>query len=323
MTSQPSVPTGAGSGGLPAPPAGLGRVGTAMVTPFRDDGTLDLDGAQRLADHLVSTGTDMVVVNGTTGESPTVHGEEPWQLLRAVRDAVGDRAVVMTGTGTNDTSRTVEATRRAEAEGADAVLVVAPYYNRPDHRGMLYHFTAAAEATSLPVVLYDVPGRTAKPIEVRTMLELAPIDNIAGVKDATGDLGKAGDLAHALGHMDVDFAVWSGADEINLPLLAVGAVGVISVAAHLVGPEIAEMIRVFPTDTARARALHVACMPVHRGLFAEPSPAPLKAALNAMGLPSGAVRPPLAEASKEATAALLTALEPIESARATVLEDHR
>lgn len=308
-------PAGVGKDRLPALPAGVGRVGTAMITPFDVDGRLDLDGAQRLADHLVTTGTDMVVVNGTTGESPTVYGEEPWQLLRAVKEAVDGRAVVMTGSGTNDTARTVAATRRAQEEGADAILIVAPYYNRPDHRGMLQHFTAAAAATELPVVVYDVPGRTAKAIEVRTLVELAGVDNIVGVKDATGDLGKAADLATALGDATDDFVTWSGADEVNLPLLSVGAVGVISVAAHLVGPEIAEMIEVFPTDPARARALHLACVPVHRALFAEPSPAPLKGAMSALGLPAGSVRPPLAEASKDAVTTLLAALEPVEAAR--------
>ena len=316
MSSSSSEPAGTAAGPAPAVPDGLGRVGTAMVTPFTTDGKLDLDGAQVLANYLVDNGTDMVVVNGTTGESPTVYGEEPWDLLRAVKDAVGDRAIVMSGSGTNDTTRTVEATRRAEAEGADAVLVVAPYYNRPDHRGMFTHFSSVAAATSLPVVIYDVPGRTAKPIEVRTMLDLAPIENIVGVKDATGDLGKAGDLAFALSKMDETFAVWSGADEINLSLLAMGAVGVISVAAHLVGPETAEMIEVFDTNPARARELHIACMPVHRALFAEPSPTPLKGVLNLLGLPAGPVRPPLVDASNEAVTRLSTALEPVRTARA-------
>lgn len=314
MTNEPNLSLDAGLS-LPAPRSGLGRVGTAMITPFDADGQLDLDGAQRIAQYLVDAGTEMVVVNGTTGESPTVSGEEPWQVLRAVREAVGARATVIAGTGSNDTARTIAATRRAEEEGADGVLVVAPYYNRPDHRGLLAHFTAAAAATDLPVVIYDVPHRSGQQVELHTLIELAGIDNIVGLKDATCNLGKVADLVRAIPDAPGGFDIWSGADEVNLPMLALGAVGVISVSSHLAGPEIAEMIATYDRDPARARALHLACMPVHRALFAEPSPAPLKAALQARGLPSGPVRPPLAPASAEACAAVLAALEPVEAAR--------
>lgn len=296
------------------PPTGVGRVVTAMVTPFDDTGGLDLDGAQRLADHLVSHGTDTVLVNGTTGESPTLHADEPWELLRAVRAAVGDRATVMMGTGSNDTARTVTATERA-ADDADAVLVVAPYYNRPGQRGLLEHFRAAAAATPLPVVLYDVPSRTSMEIAADTLVELAGIDNVVGVKDATADLGKAADVARRTVDAPGGFVAWCGADEVNLPMLSVGAVGVVSVSAHVCGPEIAEMIAAYPTHPARARALHLACMPVHRALFAEPSPAPLKGALAALGLPAGPVRAPLVAASPDSTRAVLEALKPLEAAR--------
>lgn len=299
----------------PEPPKGIGRVVTAMVTPFTADGELDLDGAQQMAEHLVTTGTETILLNGTTGESPTLRGEEPWHLLRVVSDAVAGRATLMVGTGTNDTVKTVTSTRRAAEEGADSVLVVTPYYNRPDQRGLLSHFATAAEATELPMLIYDIPGRTGCVITVDTLAELAQIDNIVGVKDASGDLGKASDLAHATAGANGGFAQWSGSDEMNLPLLAVGAVGVISVAAHLVGPEIAEMIRVFPTDPARARELHLRCMPLHRALFREPSPSPLKGALGARRLPAGPVRPPLADATSETVSVLLAALEPIEADR--------
>ncbi|MFW6009711.1 MAG: 4-hydroxy-tetrahydrodipicolinate synthase [Actinomycetota bacterium] len=301
---------------LPAPPSAIGRVVTAMVTPFTPEGELDLGGAAKLAEHLVATGTETVLVNGTTGESPTLHDEEPWELLAAVRDAVGDRATVMIGTGSNDTAKTVAATRRAAAEGADAALVVTPYYNRPDQRGLLHHFRAAAAAASdLPVVLYDIPGRTGRAIDVATLAELAQVESIVGVKDATTDLGKASDVAAATQDAPGGFVRWSGSDEVNLPLLATGAVGVISVAAHLVGPEIAEMVAVFATDPGRARALQLACQPVHRALFAEPSPAPLKGALAARGLPAGPVRPPLADASPGAVTAVLDALAKVEAQR--------
>lgn len=311
MTTQVSTDAGAGQ---PSPPAGLGRVITAMISPFDDAGALDLDGAQRLADHLVATGTQTVLVNGTTGESPTLRGEERWQLLAAVQEAVAGRAGVMMGTGSNDTHGTIAATARAAEAGVDAALVVTPYYNRPDQRGILAHVRAVSDAVELPIVLYDIPSRTGRAIEVATYPHLAAIEHVVGVKDATGDLGKAADVAVALaGHDDV--VVWSGGDEINLPLLALGAVGVISVSAHLAGPEIAAMVTAFPTDPARARALHLRCMPLHRALFAEPSPAPLKAILNAKGLPAGPVRLPLAEASKEAVEAACSALEILEVAR--------
>ncbi len=293
----------------------VGRVVTAMVTPFTVDGELDLDGVARLATHLIDHGTETVLVNGTTGESPTLRDDEPWQVLHAVREAVEGRATVMVGTGTSDTAKTVAATARAKAEGADAVLVVTPYYSRPDQRGLLHHFRAVADAADLPMMVYDIPMRTGRAIDVSTLVDLAGVDNIIGVKDAANDLGKAALVLRETRDAPGGFGSWSGADELNLPLLAVGATGVVSVSAHLVGPEVAAMIEVFPTDPARARALHLACLPVHRSLFAEPSPAPLKGALNSLGLPGGPVRPPLADASPDVVKAVLAALEPIEAAR--------
>lgn len=299
----------------PRPPAGVGRVVTAMISPFTTDRELDLNAAQVVADHLVSTGTDTVLVNGTTGESPTLEYDEPWQLLHVVREAVGDRANVMIGTGSNSTARTIEHTIQAEKAGADAVLVVTPYYNRPDQRGLLAHFRAVAEAVELPVVLYDIPTRTGREIDVGTFAELAQVRNIVGVKDAANNLGKSGDVATVTAGAPGGFVLWSGADEINLPLLSLGAVGIISVSAHLAGPELAAMVAAADADPVRARALHLACMPLHRALFAESSPAPLKGAMNALGLPAGPVRPPLSEASEGAVRAVLAALEPLEASR--------
>lgn len=293
----------------------IGPVVTAMVTPFTTDGELDLAGAKRLAQHLVATGSATVLVNGTTGESPTLHGEAQWDLLAAVREGVGDAGSVMIGTGSNDTRKTVAATERATEAGADAVLVVTPYYNRPQQNGLVAHFRAAADATDLPVLLYDVPGRTALPLSVATLTELAAVANIVGVKDATGDLGKAADVRLATHEATGGFDLWSGSDEVNLPILAVGGYGVVSVSAHLVGPEIAEMVRVFPTDPRRALDLHLRCMPLHRALFIESSPAPLKGALNHLGLPAGPVRGPLADAAPETVKAVMGAYEPIEAKR--------
>ncbi len=300
---------------LPEPPAEIGRLVTAMVTPFTATGEVDLAGAEKLADHLVESGSDGVLVHGTTGEAPTLRDEEPWELLRAVRSAVGDRAKVMCGTGSNDTAHAVASTIRAAEEGADSVLVVTPYYNRPDQRGLVAHFEAVAAATELPVVLYDIPGRTGREIAVPTLVQLAGTENVVGVKDATHDLGKAADVSYATAGAPGGFSLWSGADEVNLPLLSVGAVGAISVAAHLVGPEIAAMIAAFPQDPARARELQLRCQSLHRALFREPSPAPLKAALKARGLPSGPVRPPLANASEEVADGVLEALSVVEAAR--------
>lgn len=293
----------------PTPPAGIGRVVTAMLTPFTADGALDLDGAQRLAAHLVDHGTDTVLVHGTTGESPTLLGEEQWELLAAVKDAVGDRANIMMGSGSNATATAVRSTTRATEMGADSLLVVTPYYNRPDQRGLVEHFRAVADCTDLPIVLYDIAVRTGRAIEVSTMADVAEVPHIVGVKDASGDGAKVGDVLVATAGAPGGFGVWSGADEMNLACIASGGTGVVSVASHLVGRELAEMVEVFATDPGRARDLHLACLPLHRALFAEPSPAPLKAAMNELGLPAGPVRQPLAAASPEATRAVLDALE--------------
>jgi 4-hydroxy-tetrahydrodipicolinate synthase len=290
----------------------FGRVVTAMATPFTAEGSLDLDGTRRLATHLVEHGTDTVLVNGTTGESPTLEDAEVWEVLAAVKDAVGDRAKVMVGTGSNATAKTVKATEKATDAGADAVLVVTPYYNKPDAAGLRSHFTAAAGATSLPVLLYDIPGRTSREIPLDTLVELSEVDNIIGVKDATGDLAKAGQLLARTAEAPGGFELYSGADEVNLPLLAIGAAGFVSVASHLIGGALADMATVFPSDPAKARDIHLRSLPVWRWLFAAPSPAPLKGALARLGLPAGPVRPPLAPASDEVVDALLAALEPFD-----------
>lgn len=299
----------------PAPTIhGIGQLVTAMATPFTPDGELDRDGAVTLTRHLIDTGTTTVLVNGTTGESPTLQGEEPWELLALVKETAGSRVSVMMGVGSNDTAKTIYTAKHAFDAGVDSLLVVSPYYNKPDQRGLLRHFTAVAEATPLPLVVYDIPGRTAAVMQVDTLATLAKIPHIVGVKDATGDLGKACDVAVATAGAEGGFALWSGADEVNLPLLSVGAFGVISVAAHLVGPMIREMIDVFDTNPARARALHLACMPLHRVLFAEPSPAPLKAGLAYKGLPAGPVRSPLADASEAVTQRMIAVLDALKDA---------
>jgi 4-hydroxy-tetrahydrodipicolinate synthase len=307
--------TGSSHAGPDAGPDRIGRVITALATPFRSDGSVDLEGAAALACHVIATGSDGLVIGGTTGESPTLRDAELWDIVAAVRSAVPAQARLLVGTGTNDTSRSVERTMRATQSGADGVLVVTPYYNRPSQAGLLAHFTAVAAATDLPVLLYDIPSRTGREIDVDTLVALSEIPNIIGVKDATGRVDKAADVIAATRGAPGGFDVWSGADEVNLPLLSIGAVGVVSVAAHLAGPEIAAMVAVHASDPARARDLHLACMPLHRALFLDPNPGPLKAALRARGLPAGPVRLPLVDASPEIRDRVLAALSAIESLR--------
>ena len=285
----------------------FGQVTTAMATPFAEDGSLDLDGTQALARHLVDNGTDCVLVAGTTGESPTLHGEETWEVLAAVQEAVGDDGMVMVGTGSNDTRHALRLTERANEAGVDGVLVVTPYYNKPDGKGQLAHFGAVADVSESPVLLYDIPGRTGVEIPVDVLVELAQRPNVVGVKDATNGVVKAGRLLAMTEGAPGGFEVYSGADELNLPLLAVGASGVVSVAAHLVGPQVKQLCRAATDDPARAGMLHRAMLPLVEALFSAPSPGPLKGALARFGLPAGPVRPPLAAADEAIVDAVVDA----------------
>lgn len=279
---------------------------TAMATPFDADGGLDLSAAQALAAHLIDHGSDGLVVAGTTGESPTLSSAETLDLFRAVVEAVGDRAQVIAGTGKNDTAATIEATRKAVATGVDGIMLVSPYYNRPNQRGLRTHFTAAANASDLPVMLYNIPVRTGCEITPETLLDLATtVDTIVAVKDAVGDMAKASWLAS---RAPEDLAIFSGDDANCLPLLAVGGVGLVSVAAHLVGQDLARMIQMFPADPASARAIHWRLLPLFQTLFVEPSPGPLKAALAMTGLPGGDLRLPMVGVNDDTTVALRDAL---------------
>lgn len=274
----------------------FGHVLTAMVSPMRADRSLDLDGAQRLAAHLVDHGCDGVVVAGTTGESPTLTHDETLELFSAVVDAVGDRAMVVAGCGKNDTAGTVALTREAEERGVGGIMLVTPYYNKPSQRGLEQHFRAVAAETDLPVLLYNIPSRTSCEILPETLLQIAEAaPNVRGVKDAVGDFVKASWLA---AHAPETFEIYSGDDVNLLPLLAVGGVGVVSVAGHLVGEELARMIEVYATDPGKAREIHFRLLPLFKALFVDTNPVPLKAALNMLGLPAGPVRLPLAEADE-------------------------
>ena len=284
----------------------LGRVLTAMVTPFQPDSSLDLDGAQRLAAHLVDTGSDGIVVCGTTGESPTLSSDEKLQLLRAVLDAVSDRAVVVMGAGTYDTAASCRAAEAATAAGAHAVMAVTPYYSRPSQRGLLAHFIQIARSTDLPVVLYDIPSRTSREIELTTLLELAQVPNIVAVKDAAGDIAKT---SHIVAAAPEGFEVYSGDDVLTLPRLAVGAVGVISVASHVAGSDIQDLVTTYPSDPQKALEIHLRLLPLFEALFIDSNPVPLKGLLNALSLPAGPVRPPLADATDEVVAKVRAALD--------------
>lgn len=271
----------------------FGRVLTAMVTPFTASGTLDLDGAGRLAAHLVEHGNDGIVVNGTTGESPTTTDAEKDRLLRAVVEAVGHRAHVVAGVGTNDTHHTVELAQQAEKAGAGGLLVVTPYYNRPPQTGLFAHFSTVADATDLPVMLYDIPARTGTAIETETLVRIADHDRVVAVKDAKGDLDASAWVMHRS-----DLAYYSGDDKVTLPLLAVGAVGVVGVPTHLFGEKTHEMVDAYLAgDVARALALHRTLLPAFTGFFRTQGVIMTKAALKLAGLPGGGLRPPLVEAT--------------------------
>ncbi|GCD96354.1 4-hydroxy-tetrahydrodipicolinate synthase [Embleya hyalina] len=282
------------------PQTPFGRVLTAMVTPFTADGTLDLPGARRLAAHLVDAGNDGLVVNGTTGESPTTSDAEKEQLVRAVLEAVGDRAFVVAGVGTNDTRHSVELARQAEAAGAHGLLVVTPYYNKPPQEGLYRHFTTVADATGLPVMLYDIPGRSAVPVETETLVRLAEHPRIVANKDAKGDLASASWVMAR-----TDMVYYSGEDVLNLPLLSIGAVGVVSVVGHLVSAELRAMIDAFTAgDVAKAREIHQRLLPVYTGIFRTQGVILTKAALGLQGLPAGPLRLPLIEADEAQIAQL-------------------
>jgi 4-hydroxy-tetrahydrodipicolinate synthase len=275
-------------------PRPFGRVLTAMITPFTADGALDVDGAARLATYLVDEGgNDGLVISGTTGESPATTDEEKDRLLRAVVEAVGDRASVVAGVGTNDTAHTQHLAAAAEKAGADALLVVTPYYSKPPQAGLLAHFRAVADTTELPCMLYDIPGRTGVPIHTETLVALAEHPRIAAVKDAKGDLE-----ASAWVMARTDLAYYSGDDKVTLPLLSIGGVGVVGVPTHVVGARTAEMIRAYESgDVAQALALHRGMLPVYTGFFRTQGVILTKAALRLVGLPGGPVRPPLVDAT--------------------------
>jgi 4-hydroxy-tetrahydrodipicolinate synthase len=273
----------------------FGAVVTAMVTPFHDDHTLDLDGVQRLARELVESGSDAIVVAGSTGEAPTLSEKEKGELYRAVVEAAGGDARVICGAGTYSTAESLELTHMAAEAGADGLLVVTPYYNKPPQRGLIAHFERIAEETDLPIIAYNVPGRTATRLEHETLLELATIPTIVGVKDSTGDFLA---VSRLIEEAPPDFEVYSGDDWATFGYVCLGAVGVISVASHLVGSRIGQMIELIEGgDIPTARKIHQELSPLFNTLFITSNPIPIKAALDILGRPAGPPRLPLVPAT--------------------------
>lgn len=273
----------------------FGRVLTAMITPFDRQGAVDYESAQSLAFHLVNHGTDTVVVCGTTGESPTLSWSEEYELFKVVKAAVGERGKVIAGTGSNSTQEAIEATQKAAELGLDGTLQVVPYYNKPPQDGLEAHFSAIAKAIpDLPVMLYNVPGRTGQNLEAPTVAKLAEISNIVAIKEASGNLDQVSEICRLT---SPDFEIYSGDDSLTLPMLSVGAVGVVSVASHLVGDALQQMIQAYEKgQVLAARDIHLRIFPLCKALFATTNPILIKAAMQLQGWSVGSCRLPLCEA---------------------------
>jgi len=278
----------------------LGRLITAMVTPFDPHGAVDYEQARKLARALIDSGSDGIVVVGTTGESPTVTWDEEHRLFREIKSVVGGSGSVIAGTGSNSTEEARENTIRAEEWGVDACLLVVPYYNKPTQEGLYQHFKTIAESTSLSCILYNVPSRTVTSLAADTVIRLSKIKNIVGLKEASGDMEQAARVIRGVGEIRDDFVVWSGNDGDTLPMMALGAYGVISVASHLVGKQIKEMIESFAAGhTDRAAEIHRNLVPLFKDLFIASNPIPVKYALNHVGFPVGGLRLPLTDADEK------------------------
>ncbi len=274
--------------------APFGQLITAMVTPFDKDGAIDWDGVAKLAQHLVDTGHDGIAVNGTTGEAPTTKSSEKLEIIKVVKSVVGSKVKVLSGAGDNETSYTVEQAKRSQDAGADGILIVTPYYNKPPQAGIEAHFRAVAAATDLPIMMYDIPGRAGVEIESDTIVKLfETVDNIVALKDAKGNIAATSWVIKRCG-----IPVYSGDDILNLPFLSVGAVGFVSVCGHTVGRELKGMLNAwFAGDSARALEIHQQLLPVFTGTFRTQGAILTKAAMNLMGLPGGTTRLPLVDAT--------------------------
>lgn len=275
-------------------PTPFGRLLTAMITPFKDDLSIDWAGVEKLAAHLASTGHDGIVVNGTTGEAPTTSDEEKVEIIKVVKKATGGKLRIVAGAGNNETSHSIEQAEMAATAGADGLLVVTPYYNKPPQAGIEAHFRAIADSTDLPVMMYDIPGRTGMAIEPDTICRLSEHKKIVALKDAKGDVASTSWVIKRSG-----IPVYSGDDILNLPLLSVGAVGFVSVCGHTVGGRLRELLDSWVAgDSKRALAIHQELLPVYTGTFRTQGAILTKAAMKLMGLPGGRVRLPLVDATE-------------------------
>jgi 4-hydroxy-tetrahydrodipicolinate synthase len=271
----------------------FGRVITAMITPFDKEGNVHYAEAEKLAAYLADNGSDGIVVCGTTGESPTLSWDEEYELFQVVQKAVGRKAKVIAGTGSNSTSEAIEATQKAAKLGVDGSLQVVPYYNKPPQSGLYQHFAAIAASCDLPMMLYNIPGRTGQQLEPDTIAKLAKLDGIVAIKESTGNL----DIASQIRSLTPpDFAIYSGDDSLTLPMLAVGGTGVVSVASHLAGDRIQAMVAAFAAgENQTAMDIHIKLLPLFKGLFCAPNPMAIKAALKLQGWEVGGLRLPMCE----------------------------
>lgn len=275
----------------------FGNLITAMVTPFKDDLSVDYDQAAQLAVRLVESGSDGVVVCGTTGESPTLSFEEKVGLYQAVTEAIGGKAVVIAGTGSYDTGSSIKLTQAAEKVGVDGIMLVVPYYNKPPQEGLYQHFKEIAQKTELPVMLYNVPGRTSQNLLPDTIARLTELDNVVAVKEASGNMEQVAEIRRKTPE---NFAIYSGDDSLTLPIMSVGGVGVVSVASHLVGRRMKEMIKSFLSgDVREATRIHLELLPLFKVMFITTNPIPVKTAVNLSGFKAGGLRLPLVEPTNE------------------------
>jgi 4-hydroxy-tetrahydrodipicolinate synthase len=280
----------------------FGQVLTAMVTPFNSEGEIDFNATETLVNYLIANGSDGLVIAGTTGESPTLTAEEKVSLFRFVIEIVDGRVPVIAGTGSNNTKASVSLTKQAQEAGVDGVMLVTPYYNKPSQEGLVQHFETIAHSTTLPIMLYNIPGRSSVNMSVETIVRLSKINNIVAVKDASGDLDA---MTQIISKTSSDFALYSGDDGLTLPVLAIGGAGVVSVASHVIGNEMQEMVNTFQNGNVRdAASAHRNLLPIMNALFAAPSPSPVKAALTIKGLQVGGVRLPMLPLNNEEIAAL-------------------
>lgn len=280
----------------------FGRIGTAMITPFKKDGTINYPELERIINHLIDNGTDCIVACGTTSENPTMSTEEKIEVVRFTVEKVAGRIPVIAGTGDNETAYSIAMTHKAEENGADGIMLVTPYYNKPNQRGMYAHFETIAKETKLPVMLYNVPGRTGANVQAETTIALSKdVDNIVCIKEASGNLDQMGDIIE---NVDSDFLVYSGDDGLTLPLYAIGGAGIISVASHVIGKDMQLMLDAFDAGNHELAAkIHRAMLPLVRALFAQPNPSPIKYAMTKLGFDTLDVRMPMMEMLPEEKAA--------------------